>query len=172
VLPNKDRFCDKDRVRTGQVDRLGNSHRCILGRGGNESIGKIKGSVRQTTGNPPTRSTMTECTKWAIAERVESLTRTALILISGPGWEAMILSGALDPIANSLTAATLRLGEMCALILSLRLNAPSSPAGKITHRSVRNVRLTLAPSASSRLSFKGPITVPFSQSQNNSKAGC
>jgi hypothetical protein len=114
---------------------------------------------------------MTKRTDWAVGERVESIARTVLMLIAGPGCEAMLLSGSLDSIAGNLARAMLRLAKKCATISTL-CEVPTTCLISRSRNSslICNSGLILPPLASSWVLFKHQIAA-FPQSQNNSEAG-
>jgi hypothetical protein len=105
MFKSEDLFCDRDRVRLGSVDKLGNSHGCMSSGDVNQSIGSSNRSVKEPAACARPRSTVTRSSRCTISERIDPVARTILLLIAGPGCEALLVSGAFEPVANRLAAA-------------------------------------------------------------------
>lgn len=118
MLENQDRFWDRTRAQESTADRSGNSHHYTRNGGANDLIGSSKRTVRESVGCPAagrrTRTTVTQSGENCFSpDRIDSAVRNVLLLLVGPGAEALFLSGAFEPIASSLAAALRHLVQHC-----------------------------------------------------------
>jgi hypothetical protein len=103
--------------------------------------------------------------KYATPERIDAAVRLFLLLLAGPGAEALLLSGAFQPVANSLAAGLEHLHDRYRSIRDSRRRSG------VYIKRVRKQSTLAASAPPLRLSAPVQWAGSISQSKNNSYGG-
>jgi hypothetical protein len=171
VLENQDRFWDRDHARLCTADRSGNSRRHIQNGGASDFIGSSKRVLRKSAGcravGRRTRPhVIPSVEKYATSDRIDAAVRLLLLLLTGPAAEALLLSGAFEPVANRLTAGVEHLHDRYLFIRDSR-----RPSGDYSKSPREQSQPTLASAPLCRLSAPVQWADSISPSKNNSYGG-